>query len=161
MSIFFSDLKQNDYVWVVYDENYESYSYSKNQDDYIQKYIVKPIKILENCAKDRKIDNSDFYDYEDKYIIYHEHYIKLIINELQYSRYYDDFYDKRGQMPMTPDFYGHGPDIEVFSNEKDAKEYLNYLYNRDIETLKKSIEKKQIKLSILETSFNKINYEEI
>lgn len=161
MSRFFSDLKQNDYVWVVYDENYESYSYSKNQDDYIQKYIVKPIKILENYAKDRKIDNSDFYDYEDKYIIYHEHYIKLIINELQYSRYYDDFYDKRGQMLMTPDFYNPGPDIEVFLNEKDAKEYLNYLYNRDIEILKKSIEKKQIKLSILETSFNKINYEEI
>jgi len=159
MSIFFSDLKQNDYIWVVYNENYEPYSYLKNQDDYIPKYIIKPVKIIDNHPEDRRFDISDFYSRNAEYRISHEYHIKINVVNIEYSRYYDEFYNKRGQMPMAPNFYDHGPDIEVFSNEKDAKEYLNYLYNRDIEILKNSIEKKQNKFNILQKEYNNIKKE--
>lgn len=140
--IYFSQLEVGENVWVVYNKNYD------NKDLPYKKILVKG-KIIENHAEDRKIDISDRWE-DPVYRIDHEYLMKISVEGLsnEYMRFYSDFYDKKGQMSMSPEYNDHGPWIEIFSTKKNAIEYVNEWCNTMIKRLENTIKKAQEEIEI-------------
>jgi len=150
----YTDLKDGDYVWVVYNINWDKdipsqYIYAPTE------YKLQKCLIIENninVARQREIgDRYDSYTVTD-----YENWISINFNGLTYSRYYTDHYNDYKHMPMSAGYSDHGPWIEVFSDYEYAKEYLIDKCNNEISELKENIKKKQEEIDLLEKSLKQV-----
>ena len=151
----YRDLKKGDYIWVVYNKNWEKdipsqYKYAPS-DYQLEKCIVN----FNNLNEPRTIDHSSPWEESDPHTFY-EHRISINFHGINYSRFYTDHYDEYKHMPMSPEYNDHGPWIEVFPNYEWAKEYLIARCNHEINGLKQNIAKEQEKIDILENSLKQV-----
>lgn len=151
----YRDLKKGDYIWVVYNKNWEKnipsqYIYAPS-DYQLEKCIVN----FNNLNESRTIDHSAPWEEPDPFTIY-EHRISINFHGMNYSRFYTDHYDEYEHMPMSPEYNDHGPWIEVFPYYELAKEYLTLQCNHEIEILKNEITDKQERIDILEKSLKQV-----
>ena len=151
----YRDIKEGDYIWVVYNGNWDKnipsqYKYAPS--DYkLEKCYVN----FNNLNEPRTIDYSSPWEEPDPHTFY-EHRISINFHDMNYSRFYTDHYDEYEHMPMSPNFSDNGPWIEVFSCYELAKEYLIAKCNKEIEGLKEKIKKSQEKIDILENSLKQV-----
>ena len=138
-----------DYVWGIYNKNYaDSHTDRYNITDYV---LVRG-DILKNEKVERKIYSSDIY-HDPDYTIVIETEIIVSFKDFEdtYSRFYDDFYDKEGQILMHTTHYNLGkayPEIEVFLSKEKAIEYLKDITEGHIGGLVKQIEKYQEQIKV-------------
>ena len=151
----YRDLKEGDYIWVVYNGNWDKnipsqYKYAPS--DYkLEKCYVN----FNNLNEPRTIDHSSPWEEPDPHTFY-EHRISINFHGMNYSRFYTDHYDEYEHMSMSPEYNDHGPWIEVFSCYELAKEYLVFRCNHELEMLKNEIKDKQERINILENSLKQV-----
>lgn len=151
----YRDLKDGDYIWVVYNGNWDKdipsqYKYAPS--DYrLEKCVIN----YNNLNEPRTIDHSTAWEDPCPHTVY-EHRISINFHGMNYSRFYTDHYDEYEHMPMSPEYNNHGPWIEVFSCYELAKEYLTLKCNHEIENLKNEIKDKQERIDILENSLKQV-----
>ena len=148
--IYFNQLEVGDSVWIVYDKNYDK----RNS---ISEYVLVEGHIIKNHKVTREIDRSDMYE-ESNYVTYIEDWIVISVNGLsnQYSRYYSQTYNEKGQMSMSPAYNDHGPYIEVFVTKDKAKNYLISWCNYLIECNQKKINDLKEEIKVYQQSINNI-----
>ena len=151
----YRDLKKGDYIWVIYDKNWEKnipseYKYAPS-DYQLEKCIVN----FNNLNESRTIDDSSPWEEPNPHT-FCEHRISINFHSMNYSRFYTDHYDEYEHMPISPEYNDHGPWIEVFPNYEWAKEYLIAKCNHEINNLKQNIAEEQEKINILENSLKQV-----
>lgn len=137
-----------DYVWGIYNKNHaDSHTDRYNITDYV---LVRG-DILKNEKVERKIYSSDWYDDSYRIVVETEIIVSFKDFEDTYTRFYDDFYDKEGQILMHTTHYNLGkayPEIEVFPSKEKAIEYLKDTTEYFIGGLVKQIEKYQEQIKV-------------
>lgn len=151
----YRDLKDNDYVWVIYDANWDKsipsqYKYAPS--DYT---VEKCLIVKNNLNVPRTIDHSTPWEEPHPFTVY-EHWISIRFKDMIYSRYYTDNYDEYKHMIITPEVNVNGPTIEVFSNYEYAKEYLINMCQKEINNLRNIINEKQEEINLLEKSLKQV-----
>ena len=151
----FTDLKADEYIWVVYDLNWDKNNPSKFE-YYPSEYKLDKYLILENninVARERDI--SDRYE-KPEYVIDYENWIKVNINGKIYSRFYTNHYNEYQHMPIHCEYTDNGPWVELFPDYESAKEYLIEKCNSGIEASNKIIEKENYQIELLKKSLEQI-----
>ena len=110
--------------------------------------------VLQNKKITVERSSSDRYD--DTTWTELENYIEIETGLQKYSRNYDDFYDNKAKMTMTPGIWTNGPTLEIFVNKADAIEYLETMCQNRIDGLKEEIADRQKQIELCEQSI--INY---
>jgi len=151
----FRDLTKDSYVWVVFDLNWgKSMSYQYNC--YPSEYEIMKCLVIENI-----LDKEETYNYGDRWhddiVTVNQNYLTILFDNIEYQRSYDDFYDNKVQMTFTAPYTKKGPNIEVFTEESEAKNYVKQLCNNHIDVINKKIEELKFKRSLLEKSIRKID----
>lgn len=143
----FRDLKVGDKIWIVYNRNWY-------QEDLPEEYIIEQCIIEDNHDELRELSSIHEYSlYEYNNPQYKkEYFISFNFNNQIYSRYYDDFYNERSQMTMTPQQLCNAPILEIFISKNEAKKYLTLFCNNQIIFLKEKIEQLQNKVIYLTMS---------
>ena len=141
----FTCLEPGDTVWVVYNENYKEWDYTKPYRE-----VLKPAKVLQNKKITVERSSSDIYD--DTTWTEIENYIEIETDIQEYSRDYADYYDNGSKMARTSGIWSNGPTIEVFVNKKDAIEYLETTCQYKINRLKEDIANHQKQIELCEQS---------
>ena len=151
----FTDLKADEYIWVVYNLNWDKDNPSQCE-FYPTEYKLDKYLILENNINVvRKRDVSDRYE-TPEYVIDYENWIKVNINGKIYSRFYTNNYNEYQHMPIHCEYGDNGPWVELFPDYDSAKEYLKIKCDNEIESCKKNIEKENYKIELLEKSLRQI-----
>lgn len=143
----FSDLKVGDEIWVVYNKNW----YNENLPE---EYIIESYIIKDNHSEIRELSSLReyfLYGYDNPQYK-KEYFISFDFNNQIYSRYYDDFYNEKCQMTMTPKQLCNAPILEIFISKNEAKKYLTLFCNNQIIYFKKKIEQLQDKVIYLNMS---------
>ena len=143
----FTCLKPGDTIWVVYNENYKEWDYTN---PYNVKEVLRSATVLQNKKITVERSSSDRYD--DTTWTEVENYIEIETGLQKYSRNYDDFYDNKTKMTMTPSIWTNGPTLEVFVNKEDAIEYLESICQNRIDGLKEEIANRQKQIELCEKS---------
>ena len=143
----FTCLEPGDTVWVVYNENHKEWDYAN---PYNVKEVLRSATVLQNKKITVERSSSDRYD--DTTWTEVENHIEIETGLQKYSRNYDDFYDKRSKMTMTPGIWSNGPTLEVFVNKADAIEYLEAMCQNRIDGLKEEIANRQKQIELCEQS---------
>lgn len=150
----FTDLKEGDYIWAVYNLNWDKDIPSEYK-FYPAEYKLDKYLIIKNLSVTRERDVSDFWE-EPSYVTEHEYWIEINVNGKKYQRYYTYHYNEYGHMPMHCEYNDNGPWIEFFPNYEIAKEYLIERCTKDIDYCNKQIEKENLKISLLKKSLEQI-----
>ena len=146
----FSQLEDNDPVWVVYNKNYE------NRDALYELTLAKG-KVVRNYLDTREINVADRYE-EPEYVSRQEQYMEIQIEgySAHYRRHYSDLYDKKGQMLMHPDYNDRGPEVNVFVTKELAKEYITCWCEHTINSCNERIKKLQEEIAVNQNCINAI-----
>lgn len=151
----FTELKNNDDVWVIYNNNWDKNIPSK--------FIYAPSDYkLEKCVvNENKLNIPRTYDYSNRYeeynsFIVHEHWLSITFHDMIYSRYYTNDYNKYKHLTISCEYNYNGPRIEVFPNYEWAKEYLVNICNHEINSIKENIKKERIKINLLKKSLKQV-----
>lgn len=135
----FSELKNDEFVWVVYDKNWDKHQPS-SYIYYPSEYVLEKCNIIKNDLNVAiQVDRGD--RWEEDLVTILQNYLSINFHDIEYRRDYSELYNNKGQMSCNPSKYGeHGPWIEIFTEEENAKEYIKAICERDIKNLDEKIE---------------------
>ena len=151
----FTCLKPGDTIWVVYNENHK-------ECNCVNPYNIKEVLRSATVLQNKKITVERISMDRDDDTTWTEvtNHIEIETGLSKYNRNYDDYYDKKSKMTITPEIWPNGPTLEVFVNKEYAIEYLEKICKNRIEEFKEKIINCQKQIELCEQSIiNAKNYE--
>lgn len=150
----FSNLIEGSYIWVVWNLNWDK-SVPLEYKYYPSEFEIRKSLVLKNQLNvPEEHDRGD--RWESDIVIIPTNYLTIFFNNIEYKRSYDGFYDDKGQMTFTPPYNKIGPNIEVFTEEQDAKDYVTARCERRMKGIEEQIKELEFEKSLLKKSINKL-----